>query len=166
MDRKVKGMQQLMNGQIISQPSAKAESVFGPALARFVLVSTLIASVSFFLVAPKSFAQNRQRRQNNTQEYEVQWSGYILTYCYPDITVQLDHDFNRDTPKGTIARLTMTSHTIVEGNSNWPKATVEFLPSTRLVSHVWFLPPAVGSPRTRDEGTPCTSEEKNSGRAK
>jgi hypothetical protein len=98
------------------------------------------------------------RRQQQKQEYETQWPGYVLTYCYPNITIQLDRNMNVQTPKGTIGKFTMTSATKVEGNTRWPTATVQFLPSTKVASHIWFLPPAMGTPKTRDEDTPCKAQ--------
>jgi hypothetical protein len=110
---------------------------------------------------PQGPSQTRSGRQPK-QEYETQWPGYVLTYCYPNIIIQLDRNMNTQAPKGTVVKLTMTQATKVEGNTDWPMATVQFLPSTKVASHIWFLPPALGTPQRRDEETPCQKEPSQS----
>jgi uncharacterized protein len=81
-----------------------------------------------------------------------QWPAFVLSYCSSTITIQLDRNMSVQEPKGTIVTLTTNASTRVEGNTSWPKATVEFDPRTKLVSHIWFV--ASSSGMRQESGCP------------
>ncbi len=58
---------------------------------------------------------------------------------------------NTTLPKGTVITLAVTGQTAIEGNTQGPIATVEFVPSTRVATRIWFRPTAYGVPRLRDD---------------
>lgn len=84
-------------------------------------------------------------------ESTTQWPGYVVSYCAGSITLQLDRDMNTSLRKGTIITLAVTRQTQVEGNTQWPSATVEFVPSTKLATRIWFRPPGHGTPQVRED---------------